>query len=90
MHRASRLAGQHLASVEQAGKVLSTVPSSHLLSSCRIQGFDTTVLSAILDTVSHFQGHTQEIVSLTRQQLGDAYQFKFIPSTPEQISAKTE
>ena len=76
--------------VEEAGTALSKVERPRLLSSCRIQGFDTTALSAILDTISHFQGHTQEIIMLTRQQLGDAYTFHFTPSTPEQVSAKTE
>jgi hypothetical protein len=56
----------------------------------RIQGFDTTVLAAVFDTVSHFQGHTQEIISLTRQQLGDSYEFHWIPSTDDEISAKRD
>ena len=78
------------ACIEQSGEALSTTDPSRLLSDCRIQGFDTTMLSAILDTVSHFQGHTQEIISLTRQQTGNKYQFHFVPSTPDQISARSE
>jgi len=74
--------------VEQAKNTLSAMDGSRLTTDCRIQGFDTNVLSAILDTVSHFQGHTQEIILLTRRQLGPQYQFHFVPSTPEQVSAR--
>lgn len=75
--------------VEQAGRTLEVVADSAVMSGRRIQGYDTTVLSAVLDAVSHFQGHTQEIISLTRQQLGERYTFDFIPTTPEQISARS-
>lgn len=77
------------ACVEQAGRTLATTPDPAVLSRRRIQGFDTTVLSAVLNSVSHFQGHTQEIISLTRQQLGERYTFDFIPTTAEQISASS-
>jgi len=75
--------------VEQAGSTLKTTSASAVMSARRIQGYDTTVLSAVLDAISHFQGHTQEIISLTRQQLGDRYAFDFIPTTPEQISERS-
>jgi hypothetical protein len=67
----------------RADEVLRTVSPQQLLESRRIQGFDTTGLSAIFDSVSHFRGHTQEVICLTRMQLGDRYQFDWIPSTPE-------
>lgn len=70
--------------VQQADDVLSTVTPQQLLQPRRIQGFETTGLSAIFDSVAHFKGHTQEIVCLTRMQLGDAYQFEWAPSTPEE------
>jgi hypothetical protein len=60
------------------------VSSAHLLEPRRIQGFDETVLSAIFDSLTHFNGHTQEIVFITRLQLGDRYQFAWKPATPEQ------
>ena len=72
---------------EMVGKVnaaLSTVEASQLLGSCRIQGFETTELSAVFDSVAHFKGHTQEIVCFTRMQLGDGYRFEWAPSTPEE------
>ncbi len=39
---------------------------------------------AVFDSVPHFRGHTQEIVHMTRLQLGDAYKFAWAPTTPEQ------
>ena len=69
---------------ERADAVLRTVPAPQLLERRRIQGFDTTGLSAIFDSVAHFKGHTQEIVFLTRTQLGDDYRFQWVPSTPEE------
>ena len=70
--------------VANADSALAKVSPSQLLEDRRIQGFDTTSLSAIFSSLSHFQGHTQEIISLTRQQLGDAYEFEWTPSTPEE------
>ena len=49
-----------------------------------IQGFDETAVSAIFDSLSHFRGHQQEIVYITRLQLGDTYKFAWTPTKPEQ------
>jgi hypothetical protein len=70
--------------VTEADAVLSRLTSAQLLEPRRIQGFDETVLSAIFDSLAHFNGHTQEIVFITRLQLGDRYQFAWKPTTPEQ------
>jgi hypothetical protein len=70
--------------VGRADTVLAVLTAGQLLEKRRIQGFDTTVLGALFDSVPHFSGHTQEIVFLTRLQLGDAYQFQWVPATPEQ------
>jgi hypothetical protein len=72
------------AAVDEARAVLARQTARQLLAARRIQGFDVTGLAAIFDSVPHFRGHTQEIVSMTRLQLGDAYQFAWAPSTPEQ------
>lgn len=37
--------------------------------------------------LTNFQGHTQEIVHKTRLRLGDAYQFAWTPTTPEEGAA---
>ena len=70
--------------VDEAKAVLSKLTARQLLEARRIQGFDVTGLKAIFDSVPHFRGHTQEIIHLTRLQLGDAYQFAWTPTTPEQ------
>ena len=73
--------------VEEARAVLARQTARQLLEARRIQGFDVAGLAAIFDSVPHFRGHTQEIVSMTRLQLGDAYQFAWQPTTPEQGAA---
>jgi hypothetical protein len=70
--------------VAEADAALAGVAAEKLLAPRQIQGFAATGLSAIYDSVAHFQGHTQEIVFLTRLQRGAAYQFEWQPSTPEQ------
>ena len=70
--------------VAEAGAVLAALPPERLLERRRIQGLDTYILAAIMDCVSHFVGHTHQIVYITRMRLGDAYRFQFVPATVEQ------
>jgi hypothetical protein len=70
--------------VDEARAVLARQTARQLLEARRIQSFDVTGLKAIFDSVPHFRGHTQEIISMTRLQLGDAYRFAWRPTTPEQ------
>ena len=70
--------------VEEAKRVLVGVDARQLAQPRHIQGFDVTGVAAIFDSVPHFRGHTQEIVHMTRLQLGDAYKFAWTPTTPEQ------
>jgi hypothetical protein len=70
--------------VDEARAVLARQTARQLLETRRIQGFAVTGLKAIFDSVPHFRGHTQEIISMTRMQLGDAYKFGWAPTTPEQ------
>jgi hypothetical protein len=70
--------------VDEARAVLARQTARQLLEARRIQGFDVTGMAAIFDSVPHFRGHTQEIVSLTRLQLGDAYRFAWAPTGAEQ------
>jgi hypothetical protein len=53
----------------------------------RIQSFEVSGLGAAVHSVSHFRGHTQEIIHLTRTQLGEKYKFDFVPKTKEQGAA---
>ena len=73
--------------VDEARKVLTRQSARQWLEVRRIQGFEVTGLAALFDSVPHFRGHTQEIVHMTRQLLGDTYQFQWRPTTPEQGAA---
>jgi hypothetical protein len=75
--------------VREADAVLAKLPPEDLLAQRRIQGFagDATTLSAIFDTLTHFRGHTQEIIYITRLRLTDRYQFHWQPKGAEQGAA---
>ena len=70
--------------VDASREALNGITADGLLRPLRIQGFRLTALGAIFDSIPHFGGHTQEIVNLTRKQMGDDYQFEWTPSTPEE------
>lgn len=69
--------------VMEADCVLSELNVGQLLDARRIQGFNETVMSAILNSVTHFNGHTQEIVYITRLQLGASYNYAWTPETQQ-------
>lgn len=76
---------QHLSSaVEASCAVLQDSTADGLLVTKRIQGSNVTKLHALFNSVTHFQGHVQEIIGMTRQQLGDAYQYHWKPATAEE------
>lgn len=70
--------------VAEADAALAACGAETLLEGKRIQGFDTTKLAAIFDSVSHFVGHTHQIVYITRLRLGERYRFQWKPTTKEQ------
>ena len=70
--------------VSEAKKALTGLTADQMVAARRIQGFDVTGLEAIFDSVPHFRGHTQEIIHITRSQLGEAYKFAWEPATIEQ------
>lgn len=72
------------ATVAEADAALAALDGSRLLEPRRIQGFDETVLSAIWRSLEHLSGHAQEIVCITRVQLGERYRFAWAPTAPEQ------
>jgi len=76
--------------VAQADAVLAGLDEARLLEARRIQGFDETVLSAVIDCLTHLSGHAQEIVYVTRLQLGEAYRFAWVPATAEQGAVSPE
>jgi hypothetical protein len=73
--------------VAEADKVLAGLKAGELISRRRIQGYDTNVIVAIMDTAAHFRGHVQEIIHITREQVGEKYRFDFVPVGKEQESA---
>ncbi|MEM7314972.1 MAG: DUF1572 family protein [Planctomycetota bacterium] len=70
--------------IEQAKVTITSTSASELLTDKIIQGHDTNKMQAIWHSVTHFQGHVQEIIGMTRQQLGPAYEFEWSPSSPEE------
>jgi len=70
--------------VDEARAALARQTARQLLDVRPIQGWQVTGLAAIFDSVPHFRGHAQEIVHMTRVQLGDAYRLQWQPLTPEQ------
>jgi hypothetical protein len=86
--RSMRPNAQLLADLEQVigecDRVLGGVDPKKLLERRRIQGCDVQLLAAIFDTVSHLQGHVQEIIHMTRALKGPQYRFDFVPRGKEQ------
>lgn len=74
--------------IGQCDEVLAHVNPMSLLEMRRIQGFEVQVLKAVFDTLSHLQGHVQEIIHMTRQIKGMDYQFDFVPKGREQGAAE--
>ena len=72
------------ATVADADRALAGCNVADLAHARRIQGFDVTGVHAIWDSVSHFVGHTHQIVYITRLRVGDRYDFQFVPKTVEQ------
>jgi uncharacterized damage-inducible protein DinB len=53
--------------VGDAIAVIRSLPHPRLAEAVTIQGYDTTVLSAIFHVVEHFSGHTYQIILLTKR-----------------------
>ena len=70
--------------VEESCDTLTHTSSDDLLKMKRIQGKEVSKMHAMMHSVTHFQGHVQEIICLTRQQLGEQYQFQWKPKSTEE------
>ena len=55
------------ATVEEAVRLIRTLPPSRLTEAVTIQGYETTILAAIFHVVEHFSGHTYQIILLTKR-----------------------
>lgn len=80
----SELMSQLRKTVKEADEVIANLTEEQLTEARRIQGFEVTVFGAMYDSISHFAGHAQEIIYMTRSLLGDDYEFIWKPSTPEE------
>jgi hypothetical protein len=76
------------ATVRAADAVMAAVTEPSVLAPRQIQGYDTHVLGAIFHAVTHFEGHTHQVVYMTRLRLGDRYRFKWVPRGAEQTAGK--
>ena len=65
--------------VQQCEAFLATVTPEQLLADYQIQGFQVSGLQALNHTITHFVGHTHQIIYITRQILGSDYQFVWSP-----------
>jgi hypothetical protein len=61
--------------LDKAKAVISHATSDELCRIYRIRDWEWTGLQAIVRSVAHFRGHTQEIIHQTRTILGEQYQF---------------
>ncbi|MHC4878102.1 MAG: DinB family protein [Planctomycetota bacterium] len=68
--------------VRDAVHVFDALDAAALSEPRQIQGFEVTVLSALFHTVTHFVGHSHQIVQLTRLLLGENYRFEWTPESP--------
>jgi hypothetical protein len=67
--------------IVEADAVLAGLTTTKLMENRCIQTIETTVLGATFDCVRHLEGHTQQIVYVTRLILREKYKFHYVPRT---------
>jgi hypothetical protein len=65
--------------VERSKAAIRGLDADGLLQHRHIQQWDTCKLVAVLHAVSHFEGHAQEVIYITRLRLGERYRFLWSP-----------
>ena len=70
--------------LDQVAEVYAQVSAAELPAPRRIQGFETTALAAIYDTMCHLELHTGQVLYLTRLRLGETYRESWSPASKEQ------
>lgn len=82
--RSSRPSANLLAQLEetvaQASSTILSLSDQDILQVRHVQEFHLSGAQVLWDSICHFQGHVQEIVHITRIQLGEHYQFDFTPA----------
>lgn len=61
--------------ITQAKAAFAATSDERLAKVVRVNNNDWTGLQAAIRSVAHFRGHAQEIIHMTRELLGDKYQF---------------
>lgn len=74
---------------KEVRQTLDRVTPEELVRIRTIQGFDVSGIQAVVESIAHFRGHTQEITHMTRIMLGESYKFDFVPAPNQQGGAAT-
>ena len=61
--------------VQTAKAALAGATDERLAKVVRVNNNDWTGIQAVIRSVAHFRGHTQEIIHMTRELLGENYRF---------------
>ena len=69
------LLGKLLVTVQKARIAILDASDERLAEMKRVNNFNWTGIQAAVRSIAHFRGHTQEIIHMTRELLGDKYQF---------------
>ena len=75
----TELLDQMAETISRASSLWSRLNAERLMERLTVQGFEVTLMQAITHTSSHLVGHTQQLVLLTRLQLGADYKFQWTP-----------
>ncbi len=67
--------------VTRTKTVLKHLSAEKLLQSIEVQGFTVTGMEALIHTACHFQGHTHQIILLTRLIKGTEYRMQWSPES---------
>jgi uncharacterized damage-inducible protein DinB len=70
--------------VKKIQDIVSHISPESLLSSRRIQGFDETVMSALIAALTHLELHAGQIMLITKLMLEEKYQEYWRPANTEQ------
>lgn len=66
--------------MDEAKTTINRLSTEDLMRQVVVQEFELNVMNAVLHTATHFQGHTHQIILLTRLQKKDGYQFHWTAS----------
>ena len=66
-----------------ADEAMARCSEQELLRVRHVQHWDVTALHAIFGSISHFVGHTHQIVYITRLRIGETYQFHGLTAADE-------